>query len=242
MSSGRKKTKAPTIAAPPQVTQYQFNSPTGDLYSTLREGNIESYNSALTAQKQRAVQTSNQALSDLADDLSYRDSRRAEAIESRARDFYDLQADAINSQANDMLSTAKSDLSKRFGGTYNATFGNDFLARMEKNRLNQLSGASKEASLLAEDMYQQDETSRLNRFILFQNFLNDEHNKALNVAGFASDVLQNEANRAQELAIQRASLAQRANEMNAASDIAARNRRASAITQVALSGLKLFGV
>lgn len=231
MSAGRKNAKTPTIAAPPQVTRYEFNSPLGDRYLTRREGITEISDSILGPQTSRTIQTGQQALKNLADELSSPDARRLNDIGLRARDFYELQAGAINSEADALFSAAQSDLSKRFGGAFNATFGTDYLARLQNNRLSRLYDASKEASLLGEDLYRQDEDSRMKRFTLFQNYLLDEHNKAQGVAGTASDLLQNETNRAQDLAVKRASMVQRTMEMNAANDADERRWRVGLISQ-----------
>lgn len=210
MSLGRKKSGSGgevKINAPPAITQYDFTSPTGDQYKSWRKGNTEFGQSFLTPETSRTIQSSKSAMSHLADELNSPDASRLGQIYQASRNFYDLQARNIDSEADAILGQAKSDLSKRFGGAFNATFGTDYLARLENNRLGRLYDAAKEATLFGEDLYSRDEDSRMRRFQLFSNYLNDEYNKATGAATTGSNILQSEANRAQNLAIQRANMA-----------------------------------
>ncbi len=225
MSVGKKASvKAPAINAPPQVTQYDFLSPTGDRYTSRRENNFEINESFLTPQTRQTIGTSLDALDNLASELHMPDVRRVNQINQRGLDFYNLQAQGINAEADQIFGKAASDLSKRFGGTYNATFGTDYLSRLENNRLSNLSNAGKEAMLLAEDLYLQDEDSRSRRFGLFNNYLTNEFNKAQSLAGLGGNVLGNEASRAQSLAVNRAQLALNAAHYNQQAALQARQQ------------------
>jgi hypothetical protein len=225
MALGRKpdKVKTPVISAPPQITGAEFMSPTGDQYNVQRQDNTQLFNTTLSPLTSQTIQRGQETLLNLADELNTPDAQRVENIANKALDYYTLQAKGINTQADDILSQAQSDLSKRFGGTYNSTFGADYLARLEENRLSRLSDAAKEATLYGEDLYDQDEQSRLRRFTLVSDFLTNEFDKANTVWSTASDLLQEEAGRAQNLSVARANLAQ--NVMQAEQEALARSRQ-----------------
>ena len=227
MTLGRKpaKVKNPVIAAPPQITEAAFTAPTQDQYYVQREGNQQQFGANLSPATYQTVQSSQDALQSLADELSSPDEQRMMDIAQKGLDYYALQAQGINAESDERFSQAQSDLAKRFGGAFNSTFGTDFLARLEQNRLSQLSSAAKDASLVAEDLYTQDEESRMRRFELFQNYLTNEHSKAENAWDLGSHLLQDDAARAQNLAITRANLAQNAARYNQQAHLQVRQQR-----------------
>lgn len=208
MSLGRKKkkTKKVVVKSQPTIQTVDYLSPTGDRFTTTVDNGVQSFGSSLGAPTQSIVNESLQGMLDLAKDLREPDGARQEAITQRSRDFYDLQARGINRTADERLFQTQSDLSKRFGGTYNATFGGDLLARMERDRQDRLSDAQKESSLLGEDLYRNDEDSRIRRFSLFQNYLNDLNNQARGLQTSAANTLDSNRQQADTLAIQRATL------------------------------------
>jgi hypothetical protein len=221
------------INAPPQTTQVEFNAPTGDRYLTAQEGNRQVFTSQLGGRTQGTVDAALGGLQQLAQELNQPDSARMADIRQRGQDYYDLQAEGINADADTALSRTRSDLSKRFGGAYNASFGADLLARIENNRIGSLSDARKDASLYAEDLQQSDEASRLNRFTAFQNYLADLNNQAQGYQSFGGSILQQENQRATSLAEQRASIVNRMASDNAAADAQAQEQRARALQAAA---------
>ncbi len=216
MSSGRKKSniKPPEVDAPPRITTYDFHSPTGDRYVTSVDGDKQITRSYLSPLTQQMVNRSQQGLVDISEGLVRTDAQRAADIRQRSQDFYDLQARNINEEADEILAKGQSQIAHRFGGAYNATFGTDYLARLEKDRLSQLHTAGKEASLLAEDLYARDESSRLQRLGFFQNYLAGLHDQSWGPASLGSGLLQTETNRAHDLAILRTNMAQQAMNTN----------------------------
>lgn len=228
MSLGRKKNKdvsAPKIVAPPRVTEAEYGLPTGDRYLSRQEGHRETTESLLSPMTRETVARGQQALVDLAGELSSPDARRMQEIHRRGQDFFDLQAQGIHADADARFAQTASDLSRRFGGSYNATFGTDLLGRLEMNRLNQLYAARKEAALYGEDLARADEDSRIRRFQLFQNYLGDLNNQARGHATMGATLLQNERNRDQDLAIMRAQLAQQAGRYNQQAELARGQQR-----------------
>jgi hypothetical protein len=212
MSAGRHPNKitAPKINAPTPVTQYNFSSPTGDTYSTKREGNTQYSQNSLSPQTQSTIYASQNGLQGLAQDLAQPDAQIAQNIAQQSQNFYDLQAQNINNESNSLLSQTASDLSHRFGGAYNATFGALSLGQLQKNRLNQLYNAGKEATLLGQDLYNQNQQNKINRFQVFNNYLNNQYNQANGSNSLGSNLLENEASRAQNLGIDQAKLQEQA--------------------------------
>lgn len=227
MPLGRKpeKVKAPVINAPPQITNAEFTSPTQDLYQVQRAGEQQQFSATLSPLTRQTVQSSQEALQSLADELNTPDAQRLYDIANKGLDYYTLQSQGINAEADQLVSKAQSDLSKRFGGAYNSSFGAAFLAKLEQNRLSQLSSAAKDAAMVAEQLYTQDEDSRLRRFALFQNFLTTEQSKAENAWELGSHLLQDDAARAQNLAVTRANLAQNAMRYNQEAQLQVRQQR-----------------
>lgn len=215
MSLGRKKstkttTKAITIAAPTPITKVTVNTPTGDQYVSATQGNDQTFQSNLTPQTQATVQSSLKGLQTLAQQLNQPDAIRQNAINQRTQDFYNLQAKGINDNSDKQIAKTRSNLAQRFGGTYNATFGANFLAQMENNRLSQLSQAQQQAALYGEDLARQDQNNQMQRFSLFQNYLADVNNQARGLQSNGSTLLANANQQATDLAVQRANLALRA--------------------------------
>ena len=213
MSQGR-KSKKPKIDAPPAVTTTVYTNPLGDQFTSVSSGGAESHSSQLSTGTQAMVDESSNALQSLAKELNAPDVRRLISIGDRSQDYYDLQASGINQDVDDSLARTKSDLNKRFGGAYNATFGTSLLADIEGSRIGRLADSRKDASLLGEDLYQQDEDSRVRRFTLFQNYLNDINNQARGLQTSNATTLANERGRATDVAVDRANLAYRYSELD----------------------------
>ncbi|HEY9746474.1 MAG TPA: hypothetical protein V6C99_09690 [Oculatellaceae cyanobacterium] len=83
------------------------------------------------------------------------------------------------------------------------------LADVEKGRIERLANARKEAALLGEDLHRQDENSRMQRFALFQNYLNDLSNQARGLQTSNAALFASERQRDSDLAVNRANLALR---------------------------------
>ncbi len=240
MSFGKKKSKTPKIkiSAPPAIQQFEFRSPTGDVFKTRQEGTTQVNESQLGDFSQNVVSQSQQGISNLADALKRPDAQRAADIRRRSDDQFQLQAQNINQEADTIFSKARSTLAKRFGGSINSTFGNDLLARLEGNRLGQLTDARRRSNLLGEQLALSDEDSKIRRIGVFQSFLNDLTAQAQGFAQTGSSLLQNENRRASDIAIARASLLQKA----ATQEDNLAIRRQNSLTQFgnALSAFALF--
>jgi hypothetical protein len=227
MPIGSKKSSSPkvTIDAPPPIQQVNFNAPTGDQYTSAMQNGVETFQSQLSPQTQATVSTSLAALQSLANELQQPDAVRQAAIDQRSQDFYNLQAEGINQNADLQLAKTQSDLSKRFGGAYNASFGADLMAQLQNERLNQLADAHQQAALLGEQLTQDDQSSRIQRFNLFQNYLSGLNDQAQGVQPNNGDILSASLQQANDLAIQRANLAARLSAQDqAASDASAQRR------------------
>ncbi len=238
MSFGKKKSKTPKIkiSAPPQTQQFEFRSPTGDIFKTRQEGTTQINESQLGSFSQGLVSRSQEGLTSIANALDRPDAQRATDIRKRSDDLFKSQAQGINQDADNIFSKARSTLAKRFGGSFNSSFGNDFLARLENNRLGQLAGARRQSNLLGEQLALSDEDSRIRRAGVFQSFLNDINAQAQGFSQTGSSLLQNETRRASDIAIARAGLLQRA--ISQENTVASRRR--SSLGQIASFASALF--
>jgi hypothetical protein len=117
---------------------------------------------------------------------------------------YQRQADQINLDTSQLRQTAQTGLSKRFGHSAASTFGNQLLADIDGQGLKQRSDARLSADLLANDLDLQDEDRRIQRLNTFQNMLNSIDDRSRGLISNNSTLLQNETNRATDLAIVRA--------------------------------------
>lgn len=235
MPIGRQKSSSSKveIKAPPAIQQIDFNLPTGDRYISSNQGRVETFESQLSPLTQATVSESMSALQNLAQEINQPDSVRQAAIDQRSQDFFNSQARGINEDADLRLSQTQSDLSKRFGGAYNSSFGADMLARVENNRLLRLSDARQQASLLGEDLTQNDQDNRIKRFALFQNYLGDLNNQAQGIQSAGANILQSEQQRATEIASQRANLISRMQMQD--NEIAAQSRQQAAAMAAAMA-------
>lgn len=212
MSLGRKSdSKKSDIKIPQAITSTVYNSPTGDQYISRSQGGSQNFTSNLSPGTQATVNESLSGLQNLARELNAPDNERIAQINTRSRDYYDLQSAGINQDLDDTLARTKSDLNKRFGGSYNATFGTDLLANIEKSRVNQLEDARKQASLYGEDLYQRDEDSRMQRFTLFQNYLSDLNNQARGLQSSGAATLNADRQLQSNAGLQRQELIERYN-------------------------------
>lgn len=229
MSVGRNANtiKAPTINAPTPITQYSMGSPTGDIYSTIRDGNSQYTQDSLTPQTAATIQTSQNALQDLAQNLAQPNDQMYQNIADKAQNYYDLQAQNINNTSDNLYNQTTSDLANRFGGAYNSTFGAMDLGQIQKNRLNALYNAGSAATMYGQDLYNQDQANQINRFQVFNNYLTNLYNQAQSANTLGSNLLENEANRAQNLSIDQAKLQMQAAIANQNAARQAAQRRAA---------------
>ena len=240
MSFGKKKSKAPKvqIAAPPQIQQVEIRSPIGDVFRSRQEGNTQINETELGEFSSLLGERSQQGLLDEVSGLGKTDAQRRQDIQERASDLFKTQAQGINRDADDQLSRARSLLSNRFGGTFNSTFGNDYLSRLENNRLVELSDARRRSNLLAEDLTQSDQDSRIRRLGVFQGLLNNIVAQAQGAAQTGGGILANENQRATQLAVSRAQMIQNAYTRGEQLDI---QRRQNSLASVGLGLASDFG-
>lgn len=227
MSLGRKKTEQTIkVDYPKPVTRTTYTNPFGDRFISTSANGKETYNSKLSSKTQFIVNESLSGLQSLAQELNAPDARRMQQIIDESQGYYDLQADGINEDLDNVLARTKTDLNKRFGGAYNATFGTSMLSGIEGTRIDKLSDARKQAVLLGEDLAQQDEDSRIQRFNLFQSYLNDLSNQARGFQTNSSTVFSTDRQRVGTAALQSQELA---NNYSLQSDQNAQRARQAAI-------------
>jgi hypothetical protein len=234
MAAGRNanKVKAPTINAPTPVIQSSFSSPTGDTYSTIRDGKLQYTQNSLTPETLSTIQASQAGLQGLAEDLAQPTDAMVQQAVAQAQNVYDLQEQNINSASDNLYAQTASDLSHRFGGTYGSTFGAYTLGQIQNNRLSALYNAGKEALLLGQDLYNQSQANQINRFQTLNNYLTDQFNQAQGIYSLGSNLLQDETNRAQNLSIDQARLQMQASLVNQQAAIQAANRKAALLGSI----------
>lgn len=241
MSTGRKKETKIEVKSPPPITKTVYTNPLGDRFVSSISKSTQTHSSSLSPGTRALVNESVAGLQALARELNRPDAERVRQIDDRSRAFFDLQAQGIHQDVDDALARTRSDLNKRFGGAYNATFGTSLLADIEGSRLGRLSNARKEAALLGEDLFRQDEESRLQRFTLFQNYLNDLNNQSRGLQSSQSSILLNERQRGDDMALARANLAMQAAREDARARADDERKNRESVARIALQVAHLMG-
>ncbi|MDH4378764.1 MAG: hypothetical protein QE263_02515 [Vampirovibrionales bacterium] len=206
MSFGKKKSapKPTAIQAPPPVTTVNYVSPLGDTTATTRSGSTQTTQTTLGPSSQELVSWSQLGSGLELDNLVNPSEGRRQDLQNLADDVYQRQADQINLDTSQLRQTAQGNLSRRFGHSVASTFGNQLLADIEGQGLKQRTDARLSADMLANDLDVQDEERRIQRLNTFQNILNNIDDRSRGLVSTNSSLLQNETNRATDLAIVRA--------------------------------------
>ncbi|MDX2083831.1 MAG: hypothetical protein SFZ03_00380 [Candidatus Melainabacteria bacterium] len=238
MSFGRKKNDSPPpVQAPPAITRVEFNAPIGDRFISEVVGSTQTAKAELSPFTQALVDQSADAALEALSGLIQPDATRSAQIQQRADDYFQDLSRTINDSADDAIRRTQSGLARRFGGSANATFGNDLIDRLERSRQQELAGARRNANLLGEELSQNDETSRVRRLSTFLNLVNAPFEQSYSLFVPSSDTLLQERQRETDLARFRASLAAQYDQNLNRSQIA----RGNAIGGVANGLFSLFG-
>ncbi len=153
------------------LKSFQFTLPSGDrLKQAFSQKQILTM-PQLSARNQQRVNQLTAGLDRLTADFLGGNVSEAKQAASYRDAFFEKLRGAINEGAAGSADEIRSDLAKRFGGTSYATFGNDLLARVEKNRLNALSGAKLDAEAAANQLLQDLEHRKLQRIQTLQGQL-----------------------------------------------------------------------
>jgi hypothetical protein len=206
MSLGKKKSspKPTAIKSPPPVTTVDYRSPLGDTTSTTRSGNTQTTQTTLGQSSQELVNWGQLGSDIELEALVSPSEARRQDLQALADAVYQRQANQINLDTSQLRQTAQTGLSKRFGHSAASTFGNQLLADIDGQGLKQRSDARLSADMLANDLDAQDEERRIQRLNTFQNILNSIDDRSRGLVSTNSTLLQNETNRATDLAIVRA--------------------------------------
>lgn len=238
MSSGRKKSNI-QIDRQPAIKNITYNLPSGDTVSQrVKDGKLK-FSTSLSPSSRKLIDTAKAGMLGLADELKQPDAIRQKSIHERANDFFGRLRTGIHEDASRLMEKTKSDLSKRFGGTYNATFGTDLLGRQHKNYLAQLKDARIQANLLGEDLARADEASRINRFNLFNNVVNGFNNQLTGLVSPGLGFLSGERDRNSRLALAQAQFDQQYQQQR---DEQARQNRLNALRLGAQIGGAALGL
>lgn len=208
MAFGKKKSKAPKAPAPvaPAMTQVEVRSPLGDAYITRSENGALINEARLSPHSAQLLNDARDELGALTRSLGRSDGDRAASIERASRDLYAREAEAIQKDATVAAEKARSQMARRFGGSLNASFGADQLARLESSRLGALGEARQRSRDVAEGLASQDDASRARRMGLLMDVLNQYNGQAQAAGASGSSLLAAELRRSQDQAESRARL------------------------------------
>ena len=237
MSFGKKKSapKPTPIKAPAPVTTVNYLSPLGDATTTKRKGSTQTTTTTLGSASQGLVNWGQLGSEMELENLVSPSEARRNDVRDLSNALYQQQADRINLDTSQLRQTAQTGLSKRFGHSAASTFGNQLLAEIDGQGLKQRNDARLSADMLANDLDVQDEARRVQRLNPFQNILSSIEDRSRGLISTNSSLLQNETNRATDLAIVRAKQLDAWNAENY------RNQRQSLLERMAPAAGRLVG-
>lgn len=207
MSFGKKsKSSKPKIKAPARITNIDFQLPTGDTIQSRVHGNTQTTKTILSGPTKNSVDLSQVGLNRSLSQLGKTEAARSRQVDDVAGRVYNQQKRLIDKDSSQTEGKIRSNLSKTFGSSYNSTFGNHLLGQVYDDRLNRLNDARVQSDLLAENFLDRDEDRKMRRANLFLNILNDINSQSQGLTKLGADLLQNETQRATNVAIQRARL------------------------------------
>ncbi len=152
----------------PEFSPFTFRLPTGDQVRQVYEDGRLIIEPVLSAFNRRQLLQNQRNIARLSQELGRSSTAENRQVASYRNQFLQQMRQAIDSSADLSRSQTLSDLSNRFGGRYSATFGNDLLSRLEKNRQSALSEASANALLLGEQLRNEADQNRIRRIQLLQ--------------------------------------------------------------------------
>jgi hypothetical protein len=153
--------------------------------------------STLSDFEQKQYLTDQKRLARLTGELMRQPRAEAKQAQSFQEMFVNQLRSTIDESVNSSLSDARSDLAKRFGGAYNATFGNDLLSKIEGERFKSIRDAKIDASLMGQQLLENANQARMQKIQLLQGQLSN-----LQAAGYlqfhrSPDILNGAVNRYQ---------------------------------------------
>lgn len=189
MPIGRKKNQA-LSEVPPQITRFESLLPTGDKLITESSGGTDRSYTQLSPATQELVNTSQEGLNNLSQNLILPDSQRLSQIASRSDALYSSLSKAVNTGYDKAFGQVAADNVVRFGGALNSTFGSQLLSEVESQRQQNLAQAKLQADLTAEDLMIQDESSKINRIDALNSLLTGLNNTQLDAVKLGQSTLQ----------------------------------------------------
>jgi hypothetical protein len=150
----------------------------GDTTRTRQQGNTLTSSTQLGAGNQALANQLLLNTQQTLGELNTTPQALVQQAEALANEQFDQLAQAINDEAQQQRSQLESQNAQRFGGSLNATFGTDLLARQEAARLSTLQQARLATTEAAQERLAQREANRQQRLGLLASVLD-----ALNTTG-----------------------------------------------------------
>lgn len=167
------------------------------------------FSSTLSPSTQNVVNTSQNAVTQLVNEIARPPQERLADIQQQRDRYFKEERSTINRETDNVLAKTRSALSRRFGRSDNSTFGNALIADVEGHRVDAINRARVNADTLAEDRLASDQQARMERLGVFQSLLNNVFDQAQGVSSDQSSTLINEARLENQRALARAQLVQR---------------------------------
>lgn len=150
--------------------QYTIATPDGDTLTHIIEQGGESISTRLSPRNQTLLDQANRGVEEVLQQLSATPSQDIEQSNAIRDQLFGRLSTAINEASSQTSGQTRSDLSKRLGGQYNSTFGNELLSRIERERLGAIGDAQVDADSTAQQYLDQQQAMRYQRL----NLLNDQ--------------------------------------------------------------------
>lgn len=212
MPFGRKKANPVKIApSGPAVLRTRTGDGQGNLSTSeiTPDGTLLT-DTQLSPERQALGQLSQRNLTRLATELSQGGTATDRDTARRlSESTYTSLSRTINGESSAQRDLVRSELSRRFGGTTAATFGNELLARVEGERLGSLSQARAEADAAGADQLRDLENARIQRLSVFSKLVEGNSSLAAQLNSRSSSLFQTERSRRQSKSLAVANLRQR---------------------------------
>lgn len=179
---------------PSSLSTLTLTSPLGDTTRTRQQGNTLSTSTQLGAANQALANQLFDNTQQTLLELGTPPQALVQQAEALANQQFEQLATSINDEAQQQRSQLESQNAQRFGGSLNATFGNDLLARQEAVRLANLQQARLATTEAAQERLAQQQAARQQRLALLTSVLDAINATGSNASQQGLSLLQTDRN------------------------------------------------